>query len=60
MDFLIYQFNFSKYLLTTNTLDKSPCMTQELIGPSREPTTIVLLNGHTVKLPCKYLFTPIE
>lgn len=32
-------------------------MTLELIGPMGGPTTVVLLNGHLVKLPSKYVYT---
>lgn len=31
-----------------------------LTGPSREPTIVVLLNKHVVKLPTKYAFVPID
>lgn len=32
----------------------------EVIGPGREPAVVILLDGHVIKLPSKYLFIPID
>ena len=41
-------------------IERKKNMTREVIGPREESICVILLNGHVVTLPSKYLFIAVD